>query len=76
MQALRWVAFAFGVLFVAVSALSLVVSLVVPRRLASRPSIVIEGFVRRIFLAFANRSQSYEIKDKILGSRLQPRCSS
>ena len=66
MQMFRWVAFASGVLFVGVSALSLVVSLVVPRRLASRPSIIIEGYVRRIFLVFANRTKSYEGKDRIL----------
>ena len=66
MQGLRWAGFAFGIVFIAVTGLSLVVSLIVPRRLASRPSRMVERLVRRGFLFMANRLKSYEAKDRVL----------
>lgn len=66
MQILRWFAFGCGAAIVVVSALSLVVSLVVPRRLASRLPMAIQSGVRRSFLWFSARFDSYDAKDRIL----------
>lgn len=66
MMVIRWAAFGLGMVIVAASAVSLVVSLVVPRRLAGKLPTTVQGWVRSVFLFFAGRLESYEAKDRLL----------
>lgn len=66
MQALRWIGFALGILIVIGTWASVVTTLIVPRGLTSRASAAVERVTRGVFLALANRFESYEAKDRIL----------
>ena len=65
MLVLEWVGFIAGVILVILAADSVLRTLVVPRGLSSTVSRRVAQAVRRIFLFLANRSSSYEVKDRI-----------
>jgi hypothetical protein len=63
----KWTAFALGVVVVVGTFGSLVRSLIVPRGVSSKLSVLIgRGIVRKTFLFVAKRFKSYETKDRIL----------
>lgn len=67
MQVLEWIGFVAGVAIVVATAGSVVRTLMVPRALLSRLSVVVgRSIVRRWFVMMANRFDSYEVKDRIL----------
>jgi hypothetical protein len=66
-EAARWVAFAAGILIVLATAGSLIRTLILPRGLTSRLSVLVErNLVWKAFVFVANRFETYEAKDKIL----------
>jgi hypothetical protein len=66
MQVIEWIGFAVGLVAVVATAGSVLRTLVVPRGLAAKLSYVIARFVRKSFLAVANRLDDYESKDHVL----------
>lgn len=66
-EAVRWTAFAAGIVIVIGTTGSLIRTLVVPRGVSSRLSVFVgRNIVRRTFVFIADRFDSYEPKDKIL----------
>jgi hypothetical protein len=64
-QWFRWVACAVGALFVLGTALNVIKTLVVPRRVRSKPTAVTR-LVHQIFVWTAGRFESYDAKDRLL----------
>jgi hypothetical protein len=64
-QWVRWVAFGIGLLLVVSTSVSVVKTLIVPRRVSARPS-AINRFMHRIFLWGAARFETYDAKDRLL----------
>jgi hypothetical protein len=63
----RWIALGLGIVIVVGTAGSLIRTLILPRGLTSRLSVLIErNVVWRSFIFVANRFDTYETKDKIL----------
>ncbi len=62
----QWVGFVLGVGIVIGTWVSLLDTLVVPRGLSARMSMVISRAVRRVFLVVANRFDEYDSKDAVL----------
>lgn len=63
---MEWVGFVLGIAVLVATAGSVGRTLIVPRGLVSRMSRAMEHAVREIFLFFANRTDSYEKKDRVL----------
>ena len=63
---MEWLGFVLGIVIMVITFGSVGRTLIVPRGLASWVSRAIEAGVRRFFLFFANRIDSYEGKDRIL----------
>jgi hypothetical protein len=66
MEVLEWGGFLVGLVLVILAADSVLRTLVVPRGLSSAVSRRVAQGVRRVFLFLANRSSTYEVKDRIL----------
>ena len=63
----RWAAFVLGLAIVIGTGGSLIRTLVAPRSLTSRLSVLVaRSVVRRFFLFVADRFSTYEVKDRIL----------
>jgi hypothetical protein len=62
----RWVSFGVGLALVVYTASSVIRSLIVPRGYSSMIVRYVSTVVKRLFLAVANRFETYEVKDKIL----------
>ena len=66
METIEWIGFAVGVVIVGWTWGSVIRTLMVPRPLLSRLSVVVGRTLRRAFVAVANRFDEYEVKDRVL----------
>ncbi len=66
MQAIRWLAFAAGIVVVLATWVSLIHTLVIPRGLRSKLAMSVNLTLRAVFVFLARRTDSYSRKDAIL----------